>query len=86
MTPMTSFERTLFLDLETYSSADLVKTGVFKYVEAPDFEILLMSYAWDDGPMQMWDFTSDGVPPWLSKALTDQSTQTVAHNCQFERT
>ena len=86
MTPMTSFERTLFLDLETYSSADLVKTGVFKYVEAPDFEILLMSYAWDDDPMQLWDFTSDGVPPWLSKALTEPDTLKVAHNCQFERT
>lgn len=83
---MTSFERTLFLDLETYSSADLVKTGVFKYVEAPDFEILLMSYTWDDEPMQMWDFTTEGVPPWLAGALTDHKIQKVAHNCQFERT
>lgn len=74
-----------FCDLETFSSADLSKTGVFRYVEAPDFEILLMSYTFDDLNMEMWDFTQDGPPPWLSEMLTDPDVVKVAHNCQFER-
>lgn len=77
--------RTLHLDLETYSSADIAKTGVFKYVEAPDFEILLMSYAFDDEPVRVWDFTRDGAPDWLAAALTEPAVVKVAHNCQFER-
>lgn len=77
--------RTVVLDLETYSSEDLTKTGVFKYVEAEDFEILLMSYADDEGPVQIWDFTRDGVPTWLPELLTDPEITKVAHNCQFER-
>ena len=77
--------RTLHLDLETYSSADIAKTGVFRYVEAEDFEILLMSYAFDDEPVQVWDFTRDGAPDWLAGALTDPGIVKAAHNCQFER-
>ena len=77
--------RTIVLDLETYSSADLTKTGVFKYVEAPDFEILLMSYAKGDEPVQIWDFTEFGVPPDLRELLVDPEVIKVAHNCQFER-
>ena len=77
--------QTIVLDLETYSSADLTKTGVFKYVEAPDFEILLMSYAIDDKPVKLWDFTQDGVPGGLAAKLTDPGVIKVAHNCQFER-
>jgi len=77
--------QTIVLDLETYSSADLTKTGVFKYVEAPDFEILLMSYAADGEPVQIWDFTRDGTPPWLAELLVDPNVTKVAHNCQFER-
>ena len=74
----------LFLDLETYSSGD-IKNGVFRYVEAQDFEILLMSYALDEGEVLVWDFTKDGSPPWLAGALTDPNVIKVAHNCQFER-
>lgn len=77
--------RVFFCDLETYSSADLTKTGVFKYVEAPDFEILLMSYTFDDYEMAVWDFTQNGPPPWLADMLTDPEIVKVAHNCQFER-
>lgn len=80
-----SNQRTFHVDLETYSSADLTKTGVFKYVEAPDFQILLMSYAWDDEPVRVWDFTVLGVPEWLAAALVDPDITKVAHNCQFER-
>ena len=77
--------KTLTLDLETYSSADLKRTGAVKYAEAPDFEILLMSYAFDNEPVKVWDFTKDGAPPWLAEALTDPDVLKVAWNMAFER-
>lgn len=79
-------EHTLFADIETYSSADLSRGGVRKYAEAPDFDILLMSYAWDDEPVRVWDFTADGPPPWLREALLDETVLKVAWNISFERT
>lgn len=81
-----SSEHTLFADIETYSSADLARGGVRKYTEAPDFDILLMSYAWDDEPVRVWDFTADGPPPWLREALLDETVLKVAWNISFERT
>ena len=84
--PVVGKKRVIVLDLETYSSADLTKTGVFKYVEAPDFEILLMSYVVPFGESaKIWDFTQDGTPPWLAELLVDPEVIKVAHNCQFER-
>lgn len=82
---MTSSTKTLVLDLETYSSADLRRTGPTKYAEADDFEILLMSYAFDDDPVAVWDFTSQGTPPWLAEVLTDPDVLKVAWNMSFER-
>lgn len=76
---------TLFIDLETFSSEDLAKAGVFRYVEAPDFEILLMSYAFGEEPVRVWDFVQNGPPPWLAEALTDPEIVKAAHNYQFER-
>lgn len=81
-----SSEHTLFADIETYSSADLARGGVRKYAEAEDFDILLMSYAWDDEPVRVWDFTADGPPPWLREALLDETVLKVAWNISFERT
>ena len=75
----------LVLDLETFSSADLPRGGVKKYTESPDFEILLMSYAWDGGPVQLWDFTQSGPPDWLAPALTDHTITKIAWNVSFER-
>ena len=48
----------LFLDIETYSSVDITKAGAAKYMESPDFEILLIAYAWDDGPVHLLDLTA----------------------------
>lgn len=73
------------LDIESYSSADLPRTGAVKYAEAEDFEILLMSYAFDDEPVQVWDFLKDGTPPWLSEVLQDEAITKVAWNMAFER-
>lgn len=82
---MTLCDRTLILDLETFSSADLPRCGAVKYTEAEDFELLLMSYAFGDDPVQVWDFTRDGVPGWLRDVLTDASVTKVAWNMAFER-
>ena len=77
--------KTLTLDLETYSSRDLKRVGAVKYTEAPDFEILLLSYAFDNEPVEVWDFTKDGVPEWLPGVLTDPDVLKVAWNIAFER-
>ena len=80
--------RRLLIDLETYSSVDISKAGAFKYVEAPDFEILLLAYAWNDGPVQVLDLTDpfghDELPDIVSGIL-DPDTVKVAHNSAFER-
>ena len=78
--------KTFFCDLETYSSADLARAGVAKYTESDDFEILLMSYGFDDDPIEIWDFTERGAPEWLSGVLTDPGVLKVAWNVSFERT
>lgn len=92
-----STKRRLLIDLETYSSADITKTGAFKYAEAPDFEILLLACAWDDGPVQVIDMTdrepvTDERTAAKAAALasvvagiTDPDTVKVAHNSAFER-
>lgn len=85
MISRTEPSRRLVLDLETFSSADLPRGGVKKYTEAPDFEILLMSYAWDGGPVQLWDFTQYGPPDWLAPALVDPAITKIAWNVSFER-
>ena len=77
--------RTFICDLETFSSADLKRGGVAKYVEADDFEILLMSYAFDEEPVRVWDFLAEGTPEWLADVLLDQNITKVAWNISFER-
>ena len=77
--------RELILDIETYSSADLLRAGAVKYAEAEDFEIMLMSYAFDDDPVQIWDLKADGVPPWLASTLLDPNVLKIAWNISFER-
>ena len=47
--------KNLSIDLETYSSADISKSGVYRFCEAPDFEILLFAYSVDGGPVQQID-------------------------------
>ena len=55
--------KTLSLDLETYSSIDLAKCGVYKYAESPDFEILLFAYSVNEGPVQVVDIAcGEDVP------------------------
>lgn len=79
--------RTLSLDLETYSSHDLTKTGVYKYAEAIDFEILLCAYSFDDEPVEIIDFSNyETLPDKVFNALTDPSILKTCWNCNFEIT
>lgn len=74
------------IDLETYSSVDLAKCGVYKYAESSDFEILLFSYSWDNGPVTCVDTANgESVPAEVIDALSDKSIQKWAFNAQFER-
>lgn len=78
--------RTLAIDIETYSAADLGKVGVYRYSEDPSFEILLFAYAWDDEPVQIVDLACGGVlPPDVLLALKDPDVIKTAYNAQFER-
>lgn len=77
----------LSIDIETYSSNDLLKCGVYKYVEAEDFEILIFAYSVDNRPVRivdMYDF-DDEIPDEIIQALTDPSIIKTAFNAQFER-
>lgn len=74
------------IDIETYSSAPLPKCGVYRYVDAPDFEVLLFSYAFDDEPVVTVDLASgEGIPIEALLALEDPAVIKVAYNAQFER-
>lgn len=76
----------LYFDTETFSSEDLKTSGVYRYVESPDFDLLLVSYAFDDGPVQVVDLASgEKLPDEFIQALTDPSIEKWAHNAVFER-
>lgn len=77
----------LQIDLETYSSIDLKKSGVHRYVEAEDFEILLFAFAFDDEDVQVVDLTAfEDLPERVVLALTDPDIIKTAFNAAFERT
>lgn len=77
--------RELSIDIETYSSVDLGKSGVYAYADAPDFQILLMAYAFDDEDVNIIDFTNNEViPNEVYEALTGDCIKT-AYNATFER-
>ena len=78
--------KTLSIDIETYSSVDLAKCGVYKYTEASDFDILLFGYSVDGGPVQVVDLAcGETIPSEIIAALTDTSVTKWAFNAQFER-
>lgn len=77
---------TLSCDLETYSSEDLRKCGVYRYCEAPDFEILLFAYSVDGGEVQLADLASgEKLPREIIKAVADDSVIKWAWHANFER-
>lgn len=78
--------QTLSIDLETYSDQPLAKTGVYHYVESPDFEILLFAYSVDGGPVQQIDLAcEEKIPSEILCALEDDKVTKWAFNANFER-
>lgn len=78
--------RTLSIDIETFSSINLAQSGVYRYAEAPDFEILLFGYSADGAPVEMIDFSAgETLPADIRSALTDPTVTKWAFNAQFER-
>ena len=81
----------LHIDIETFSSVDITTCGSYKYFESPDFEILIICYAFGDGPIQTIDMTEktlNGVKEYpldFAKALADPTVELHAHNANFER-
>ena len=76
----------LSVDIETRSGTDLGKCGVYRYVEDPDFEVLLIAWAVDDAPVELVDLTASPIPPALREMLTDPAVTKHAYNANFERT
>ena len=75
----------LSIDLETYSSTSIQKTGAFKYVASDDFEILLFAYSLDGAPVQIIDLASgETLPPWLVDSLKNPEYLKHAYNAPFE--
>ena len=82
MAEITSLE----IDIESFSSVDLKKCGVYKYAESPDFEILLFGVSVNGGEVTVYDLASgDTVPEEIIRALADDSVIKWAYNASFER-
>lgn len=78
--------KTLSLDLETYSSVDLGKSSVYRYVESPDFDILLLGFSADGSQVQVVDLAQgEQIPPEIIDALSDERVHKWAFNANFER-
>lgn len=76
----------LHIDIETYSSVDISTSGHYKYTESIDFEILMIAYAYDNGPTSIIDLAQgEQIPQSLIEALIDVSIEKWAHNATFER-
>lgn len=76
----------LSIDIETYSSENLQKSGVYRYAESPDFEVLLFGYSVDNGPVRVLDLASgDKLPAEIVSAIKEPSVIKWAFNASFER-
>lgn len=78
--------RFLSVDIETFSSVDLGKSGVYRYAESEDFEILLFGYSVNGSPVQVVDLAcGENLPEEIRKAISDPTVMKWAFNAQFER-
>lgn len=79
-------QRIVHIDIETFSDVNLAKCGVYRYAESDCFQILLIAYAFDDGPIRIADLArGEPLPQELMDAFFDPDTICMAHNAQFER-
>ena len=75
----------LNIDLETYSSVPIAKAGAYKYIQSPDFEILLLAYSVDGAPVEIIDLAQgEKIPEWLHEAIESPEYIKSAYNAAFE--
>jgi DNA polymerase len=78
--------KSISIDIETYSSADLTRRGVYRYAEADDFAVVLFGYSADGGDVKVVDLANgEKIPAEVLSALTDDGVAKWAYNSQFER-
>lgn len=76
----------LFIDAETYSDIDLSKSGVYRYVSSPNFEILLLAISVDDEPTKVYDLKcGDKLPIEIIEAIKNKDIKKWSFNASFER-
>lgn len=77
--------RTLSIDLETFSSVDIKKSGLYKYVQSPDFQVLLFAYSVNGEPTKIVDLAQgEQIPDEIARALFDPNVTKHAYNAAFE--
>lgn len=81
----TSCPKTLAIDIETYSTQDLKKTGVYRYAEDPEFRILLFAFSYDGKPVEVLDLTKQELPEQIIQDILNPAVLKEAHNASFER-
>lgn len=78
--------KTLSIDLETRSGADIAKAGLYRYAEDPDFDVLLFGVSVNHGPVEVYDLANnDTIPEEILAALSDNNVTKFAYNASFER-
>ena len=78
--------KTLSIDLETRSGADISKAGLYRYAEDPDFDVLLFGVSVNHGPVEVYDLANnDTIPDEILAALSDNNVTKFAYNASFER-
>lgn len=78
--------KSISIDIESYSDIDINKAGVYRYVDSPEFKVLLFAYAVDGGEVQLIDLTrGERIPKEIIDALSDPSIIKWAYNASFER-
>ena len=75
----------MHIDIETYSSVDLEKCGVYKYAESEDFEILLFAYTFNNDPVRVLDLTKEALPWFVLVCIKVPNIIKVAHTAMVER-
>ena len=74
----------LSIDLETYSSVDIRKSGLYKYVQSPDFEILLFAFSFNGESVRVIDLKAECIPDNVIDALLSENVIKHAYNAAFE--
>lgn len=77
--------RRISIDIETFSSVNLIKSGLYRYAQSPDFQVLLFAYSIDEAPVQVIDLTQvNSLPDIVLQCLFDPATIKQAYNAAFE--